>query len=97
MYSDASSINANSYSGYEVINIGTNSPISAAQFSITQYAAAVTMSGLEMLQNSSKEQIIDLMEGRVKVAEAQLTNRISGDIYGDGTGNGYGYGDGYGW
>jgi len=88
MYVDSSSINANSYSGYEALNIGVNSPISAAQFSITQYAAAVTMSGLEMLQNASKEQIINLMEGRVKVTEAQLMNRIDYDMYQDGTGNG---------
>jgi hypothetical protein len=88
MYIDSSSINANSYSGYEVINIAQNSPISAAQFSITQYAAAVTMSGLEMLQNSSKEQIIDLMDGRISVAEAQLANRIDYDLYQNGTGNG---------
>lgn len=88
MYTDSSSINANSYSGYEVINIAQNSPISAAQFSITQYAAAVTMSGLEMLQNSSKEQIIDLMDGRISVAEAQLANRIDYDLYQNGTGNG---------
>lgn len=71
----------------EVLNINPNSPISAAQFSITQYAAAVSMSGLEMLQNSGKEAIIDLLEGRHKVAEAQLMNRIDNDIYLDGTGN----------
>jgi len=88
MYVDSASINANSYSGYEAINIGVNSPISAAQFSIVQYAAAVTMSGLEMLQNASKEQIIDLLEGRVKLTEAQLMNRIDYDMYQDGTGNG---------
>lgn len=87
MYGDSSTNNTNSYSGYEVINIAPNSPISAAQFSITQYASAVSMSGLEMLQNSGKEQIIDLMEGRIQVAEAQLMNRIAGDLYGDGTGN----------
>lgn len=87
MYSDSTTSNVNSYSGYEVLNISPNSPISAAQFSICQYAAAVTMSGLEMLQNSSKEQIIDLLEGRVQVAEAQLQNRIDTDLYLDGTGN----------
>ena len=88
MYNDSATITANSYSGYETINVGANSPISAAQFSIAQYAASVVISGLEILQNSSKEAIIDLMEGRVKVAEAQLQNRISQDLYGDGTGNG---------
>ncbi len=87
MYTDATTINANSYSGYEVLNIAPNSPISAAQFSFTQYAAAVSISGLEVLQNSGKEALIDLLEGRVKIAEAQLMNRIDYDIYQDGTGN----------
>jgi len=88
MYNDPNTNNANSYSGYEVINIQPDSPISAAQYSITQYADAVTMSGLEMLQNSSKEAIIDLLDGRMQVSEARLLNRISGDLYLDGTGNG---------
>ena len=88
MYNDPNTSNANSYSGYEVLNISPDSPISAAQYSITQYADSVTMSGLEMLQNSSKEAIIDLLDGRMQVSEARLLNRISGDLYGDGTGNG---------
>ena len=88
MYNDPNTNNANSYSGYEVLNIAPDSPISAAQFKIAQYAAAVTMSGLEMLQNSSKEAIIDLLDGRMQVSEARLLNRISTDLYGDGTGNG---------
>ena len=87
MYTDSATDNTNSYSGYEVLNVSQNSPISAAQFSITQYAAAVSISGLEMIQNSGKEAIIDLLDGRMQVAEAQLANRISTDIYGDGTGN----------
>jgi len=88
MYEDSSTNNANSYSGYEVLNIAPDSPISAAQYKIAQYADSVTMSGLEMLQNSSKEAIIDLLDGRMQVSEARLLNRISGDLYGDGTGNG---------
>jgi hypothetical protein len=88
MYNDSNTNNTNSYSGYETLDIAPNSPISAAQFSIAQYASAVTISGLEMLQNSSKEAIIDLLEGRVQVAEGQLMNRIQTDIYGNGTGNG---------
>jgi hypothetical protein len=87
-YDDSATNNANSYSGYEVLNIAPDSPISAAQFKIAQYADSVTMSGLEMLQNSSKEAIIDLLDGRMQVSEARLLNRISGDLYGDGTGNG---------
>lgn len=88
MYTDPSTINANSYSGYEVLNIATNSPMSAAQFNFTQYAAAVSVSGLEMLQNSGREAMIDLVTGRQEIAEAQLQNRIDYDLYQDGTGNG---------
>lgn len=87
MYNDSATNNTNSYSGYEVLNVSQNSPISAAQFSITQYASAVSISGLEMIQNSGKEAIIDLLDGRMAVAEAQIANRISGDLYLDGTGN----------
>jgi len=88
MYNDSTTNNTNSYSGYEVLNIAPNSPISAAQFPIAQYASAVTISGLEMLQNSGPERVIDLIEGRVRIAEAQLMNRIDTDLYLDGTGNG---------
>src|SRR5438067_10001586 len=67
MYIDSSTINVNSYSGYEVLNITPNSPISAAQFSFTQYAGAISISGLEVLQNSGKEALIDMLEGRHSV------------------------------
>lgn len=88
MYADSTSINVQSYSGYEVVSIAPNSPISAASFNWTQYAGAITMSGLEMLQNSGKEAIIDLMDSRISVTEAELSNRIDYDCYQDGTGNG---------
>jgi hypothetical protein len=87
-YLDASTRNAGSYSGYDVIDITPNSPISAAQFDIKQYAAAVSVSGLEMLQNAGKERVIDLVEGRIMVAEANLMDRISAGLYSNGTGNG---------
>lgn len=88
MYNDPNTDNSGSYSGYEAINISPDSPISAAQYAIKQYAGSVTISGLEMLQNSGKEQMIDLLAGRMQVSEARILNRMGADIYGDGTGNG---------
>ena len=88
MYDDPNTDNSGSYSGYEAINISPDSPISSAEFLFKQYAASVSMSGLQMLQNSGKERIIDLMDSRMEIAEARLLNRIASDIYGDGTGNG---------
>lgn len=88
MYNDETTQNAGSYSGYDVIDITPNSPISAASFDLKQYAAAVSISGFEMLQNSGTEAVIDMLEGRIQIAEAQLENRISTGLYSDGTGNG---------
>ena len=87
-YEDSNTNNAASYSGYEALNITPNSPITASRWEIKQYAAAVSMSGLEMLQNSGKEQVIDLIDARMDIAESQLTNKLCTDLYGDGTDNG---------
>lgn len=75
------------YSGYDTLSIGAADVISAAEFEIKQAAVPVVISGLEMLQNSGKEAIIDLMEGRLTVAESTLANLISAGLYSDGTGS----------
>ena len=77
--------NSGWYSGYDPLPINASDVISAAQFDIKQAAVPVTMSGLEMLQNSGKEQIIDLMEARIKVAESTMTNLVSAGLYSDGS------------
>jgi hypothetical protein len=41
-----------------------------------------------MLQNSSKEAFIDLLEARLNVAESTMQNQLSQSIYSDGTGSG---------
>ena len=62
--------------------------ISAAEYNWKQAAVPVVISGLEQLQNSSREAIIDLMEGRIAVAEKSMMNLITDGIYSDGTGSG---------
>lgn len=73
------------YSGYETLDISPSDVITAAKYDWKQVAVAVTASGLELLQNSGKEQVIDLLEGRIEVAENTLMNKMSEDIYSDGT------------
>ena len=46
---------------------------------------AVSISGLEELQNSGEEAIIDLLESRIENAEDTFMNGMSQGIYGDGT------------
>jgi len=77
--------NAGWYAGYDILPTGVSDVISAAEYDIKQAAVPVTISGLEQLQNASKEQMIDLMEGRIGVAESTLSNLITGGLYSDGT------------
>ena len=76
------------YSGYEVLNISPSDVITAAEFPIRQAAVAVSISGLEMLQNSGKEAVIDLLESRIENAEQTFTNGLAYDAYSDGTATG---------
>lgn len=76
------------YSGYEAINIAPSDVFTGAEFNYAQAAVAVTMSGLEQLQNSGEAAIIDLLESRIANAEKTLTNNIALDCYSDGTADG---------
>ena len=76
------------YSGYEVLNIAPSDVMTAAEFPIRQMAVAVSISGLEMLQNSGREAVIDLLESRIGNAERTMMNGVSLDIYSDGSASG---------
>lgn len=77
--------NAGYYSGYDYLPVAQQDVLSAAQFTLKQAAVPVVISGLEMLQNDGKEKRIDLMNGRLSVAEKTLKNIITQGCYSDGT------------
>lgn len=76
------------YSGYDQLNVSPSDVITAVEFNYAQAAVAVSMSGLEELQNSGKEVVIDLLEGRLENAMRTMRNNISLGAYSDGTGYG---------
>lgn len=76
------------YSGYDTLNISPSEVFTTADFNLAQAAVAVSISGLEQLQNSGKEAVIDLLEARIKNAEKSLMNTIASDCYSDGTADG---------
>jgi len=84
----AENTNAGFYSGYDILPTGISDVISAAQYDWKQAAVPVVISGLEMLQNSGKERMIDLLESRLQVAENTMANLLSNSLYSDGTGAG---------
>lgn len=81
----AANANAQWYSGYETIAVGASDVLTSATYNIKQLAVAVTISGLEELQNSGQEGLIDLLAARLAVAEATMSNFIAQGIYSDGT------------
>jgi hypothetical protein len=76
------------YSGYDTLNISPQDVFTTAEFDWKQCYAAVTINGLEELQNSGEEALIDLLEARVSNAEKSMKNGMAAALYADGTGNG---------
>ena len=75
--------NAGWYSGYDTLPVAASDNITAAEFNWKQLAVPVVISGLEELQNTGKEKMIDLMEARLEIAEATMSNYISAGLYTD--------------
>ena len=76
------------YSGYEAVDISPSDVFTGAEYNYAQAAVAISISGLEELQNSGEEAIINLLAGRIKNADRTLMNNIALDIYSDGTADG---------
>jgi hypothetical protein len=81
----AENANGGWYSGYDLLPVAAQDVISAAEFAIKQLACPVVMSGLEQLQNAGREQMIDLIEARINVAEGTMANLMAQGVYSDGT------------
>lgn len=74
------------YAGYDTIDITPADVITAAEYNYSQAAGVVSASGLEVdVQNTGKEQIIDLFEGRIKNATHTMKNQITFGMWSDGT------------
>src|SRR5258707_1594537 len=73
------------YGGYQTLNVAPSQTFSSAEFPIRQSAVAISISGLEEIQNSGEEAIIDLLESRVMNGEDTFMNGLSNGFYGDGT------------
>ncbi len=81
----AENANTGWYSGYDLLPVAAQDVLSAAQYDFKQAACPVIISGLDQLKNAGKEQMIDLLEGRIKVAESSMMNLLAQGVYSDGT------------
>lgn len=78
---------AGSYGEWEQVDITPQEGISAAEYPWRLLYATIAISGLQELQNSGEEEIINLLEAKVMQAEETLKERLNAMIFGDGTGN----------
>lgn len=76
------------YSGYDTIySAVSDAVIDTAEYDWKQAAVIVAASGLETnIQNTGRERLINLLEGRISNAFKTMANSISAGIYSDGTG-----------
>jgi len=78
---------AASYSGDDTILTTAQTGISAAEYDWKQYAATVTITGIEEAKNNGEAQIIDLLEGKIMQTEETIIENMNTMFWGDGTGN----------
>jgi hypothetical protein len=78
-------VNFQWYLGREALNVADMEVLTSAEYPWKQYACGVSMSGLEMLQNSGAEAIINMMAKRIEHAEKTIKNQMHAASYGDGT------------
>ena len=79
---------ASSYSGTDTISTTAQTGISAAEYNWKQYAATVTINGLEEAKNNGEAQIIDLLEGKIFQTQETIIENMNSMFYSNGAGNG---------
>lgn len=73
---------AKSYSGYGIIDTTPQEGLTAAQYLWAQYAATISISGLEeRIQNVGKNAIIKLLDAKVTQAELSLSDKLDIDLW----------------
>ena len=78
---------AGSYSGTDSISTTAQTGISAAEYNWKQYAATVTINGMEEAKNNGEAQIIALLEGKIFQTQETIIENMNTMFYADGTGN----------
>ncbi|CAB4187828.1 hypothetical protein UFOVP1169_12 [uncultured Caudovirales phage] len=73
------------YSGADVLDISPQTVLTAAEFQPKQAAVSVNITGLEELQNSGPNAVLDLLEARIRNAERTMENGLTTDMYSSGT------------
>jgi len=77
--------NGGAYEGYDALPMAPSEELSAAMYDWKQYAVPVVISARQVLQNSGKEGVIDLVESKIEVANSTMANLMETDLHSDGS------------
>ena len=70
-----------SYSAYDVLDLTAQDGMTIARYQWRQYAAGITISGLEKRNNKGDNKMIDLLKAKTTQAEQSMRDRMSRDMY----------------
>jgi hypothetical protein len=73
------------FSPYDTIDTTPGEFALPAIYQWRQVASSATISDVEKVENSSKEKLFSLMEGRIRQAVRSMVNLVGSEIYSDGT------------
>jgi hypothetical protein len=73
------------YMGSELLSRAVKETISEADYEPANAVASITLSGPDLAKNKGREQVLNLLEGKMTNAENTMKNNITKAIYGDGT------------
>ena len=77
-----------SYSDYDSISLTPQTGISAAEYDWKQYAASISISGIEEAKNNGEQEIINLLEAKIMQAEESMREGFNRMFFSTGAGNG---------
>lgn len=76
------------YAGFSAFNLDAIDDMTAFQFNVKQVYEPLSISGRDKRANRDNEQLLDLVENKMKATVSRLRNTVDASLRGDGTGSG---------
>lgn len=76
-----------SFTGLDQLSTNEQQGIDAAEYNWKQVGGTIVISHTDLLKNTGRDAVINLLDARIQQAEITVTNKMATMIFGDGTGN----------